>query len=283
MKANLISAAIAVAFTTTLATFANASEIIDKESASLVSATSETSTIRENEIDKVKTTVESNVSEIKKDAADDKDVYVKKRHKLIEVKDSDIEMLDSLMSGYKSKPLDNDHIQYETDSIAKLEELYFSKGIYTGKDIEELFVNFISMGLNKAADYIIDNENVDIDVNGFNEKGITPLIATAISVIEGGNSEYAVKLIKMGADVNLGTELNEMTPASFASITDNYQTLAIFLASGAKFMKIDRLDYRPIDYAIANNSENSAAILSEALSARVKFEMSKEPILNEVD
>lgn len=202
-----------------------------------------------------------------------------------EVKDesNDFEILDRLLSEYKAPELDEIQIKYQKESIEKINELYFDKENYNKEELNELFINFISMGLNGAADHILNNENTDIEINGFNKRGITPLIAASISTTAGGNTEYALKLIKLGADVNLGTLANKMSPTSFASITDNYQVLGLLIAAGSKFMKEDGLDYRPIDYAIANNSERSASILSEALSARIKEEMKKEPILNGQD
>lgn len=213
------------------------------------------------------------------------DKYEPEIKEVKEVKDesNDFEILDRLLSEYKAPELDEIQIKYQKESIEKINELYFDKENYNKEELNELFINFISMGLNEAADHILNNENTDIEINGFNKRGITPLIAASISTTAGGNTEYALKLIKLGADVNLGTLANKMSPTSFASITDNYQVLGLLIAAGSKFMKEDGLDYRPIDYAIANNSERSATILSEALSARIKEEMKKEPILNGQD
>lgn len=185
-------------------------------------------------------------------------------------------VLDNLISGYVRPELSDEDKKYQAESIAKIDELYFNKQNYNQKELNELFINFISIGLNDAADHILNNENVVIDPNGTNDRGLTPLMASAASKMEGGNAEYAVKLIKMGADVNKSTEGTQMSPTSFAAITDNYKVLAILIASGAKFMREDKFDYRPIDYALANNSERSAEILAESLSARIKKEEAKK-------
>lgn len=190
-----------------------------------------------------------------------------------------VKVITELTENYEAPKLTDVEIEYQTEAIKKIDELYFDKENYNQEELNELFVNFITIGLNGAADHILNNENFKLNIEGYNEKGITPLIAAAMSNIEGGNVEYAVKLIKLGADVNKGARGSNISPTSFTAITNNYKVLAVLIASDAKFMKEDLLDYRPIDYAIANNSEESASVLANALSARVKMELEKEPSL----
>ncbi len=165
-------------------------------------------------------------------------------------------------------------VEFQKKSIEAIKQKYFDKNHYPKEEIHELYVNFISLGLNEAADYLYNNPNVKIDINEYNSNGFTPLMAAAMTPIKGGNVEYAEKLIKLGADVNKGAKKTEITPISIAANVNNYKVLSILIANGALFMKADKLDYRPIDYATKNNSLESALILKEALSIKLN-EMNK--------
>lgn len=180
------------------------------------------------------------------------------------------EIVKSDSAFFKNEPLSEVSAERQKEEIKKLKEIYFDKNNYNQEELFELFVSFISLGHNDAADLILDNKNVKIDINGFSSNGLTPLMAAAITPIKGGNVEYTKKLIDLGADVNKGTVKADYSPISMATTVNNYKVVAYLILKGALFMKKDKLEYMPIDYALRNNSVESATILKEALSVKLK-------------
>lgn len=169
---------------------------------------------------------------------------------------------------FKNAPIDEEREKAQKEFITNLQKKYFDKGDYSeGKqeELNNLFVNFISLGMNEAADAIWNNKNVKIDISRYSENGLTPLMAAAITPIDGGNIEYAIKLVNKGADVNQGAKKSDISPVSLASTVDNYKVVAYLILKGAKFMSQDKLELRPIDYALRNNSVKSAAVIKESL------------------
>lgn len=171
---------------------------------------------------------------------------------------------------FKNAELSDVAKEHQKASIKKLDEKYFSIDNYNQEELNELFTSFISLGMNEAADYILNNKKVNIDLERYSEQGLTPLMAAAIAPIEGGNVEYAKKLIDLGVDINKGTKNTDITPTSLASNVNNYKVVGILIFNGALFMKEDKLNFRPIDYALRNNSVESARIIKEALTEQLK-------------
>lgn len=171
---------------------------------------------------------------------------------------------------FKNAELSDVAKKHQKASIKKLDEKYFSIENYNQEELNELFTSFISLGMNDAADYILNNKKVKIDLERYSEQGLTPLMASAIAPIEGGNVEYAKKLIDLGVDINKGTKNTDITPTSLASNVNNYKVVGILIFNGALFMKEDKLNFRPIDYALRNNSVESAKIIKEALTEQLK-------------
>ncbi len=180
------------------------------------------------------------------------------------------EVFNSKSELFKNEPLSEVSSKRQEESLIKLNEVYFDKNNYNQEELFELFVAFISLGHNEAADAILNNKNVKIDINKRNSNGLTPLMAAAITPIKGGNVEYAKKLIDLGADVNKGAANSEFSPISMATAVNNYKVVGYLILKGAQFMKKDKLEYMPIDYALRNNSVESAVILKEALSVKLK-------------
>lgn len=176
-----------------------------------------------------------------------------------------------------NEPLSSTALDFQKKSIESMKIKYFDQNNYPKEELHNLYVSFISLGLNEAADYLYNNKNVQIDINEYNENGFTPLMAAAMAPIKGGNVEYAKKLIDLGADINKGAKRTEISPISIAANVNNYKVLSLLIVNGALFMKADKLEYRPIDYATKNNSVESALILKEALSLKLK-EMNKNEI-----
>lgn len=188
---------------------------------------------------------------------------LKKEQKMI---DSKVSFKDNPY--FKNAPVDSERALKEKEFIGNLETKYFKKDVLSQEEQDELnnlFVNFISLGMNNAADTIWNNKKVHIDLNRYSDNGLTPLMAASITPIEGGNIEYAIKLVDNGADVNQGAKKSDISPVSLASTVDNYKVVAYLILKGAKFMSQDKLELRPIDYALKNNSVKSAAVIKESL------------------
>lgn len=180
------------------------------------------------------------------------------------------DILNSNSEMFKNEPLTEESSKMQQEAIKRLKAKYLDVGNYNQKELFQLFTAFISFGHNEAADLILNNKNVKIDVNAYNDDGVTPLMQAAIAPIKGGNVEYAKKLIDLGADVNKSSVPGEFSPISMATNVNNYKVVGYLILKGALFMKKDKLDYMPIDYALRNNSVESAQILKEALSVKLK-------------
>lgn len=194
-------------------------------------------------------------------------------NEIVNVNDSDkieTKVINNTMELFKNEPLSSQSIEFQKKAIESINKKYFEKNNYPKEEIQNLYVSLISLGLNEAAEYLYLNPNTKIDINEYSSEGFTPLMAASMTSIKGGNVEYAERLIKLGADVNKGSKKTEITPISIAANVNNYKVLSLLIVNGALFMKADKLDYRPIDYATKNNSLESALILREALSEKIK-------------
>lgn len=171
---------------------------------------------------------------------------------------------------FRNEPLTPASADIQKKEIESIKAKYFDTNNYNQEELNNYFVTFIMYGHNEAADYLLANKNVKIDVNRYNNDGFTPLMGAAIAPIKGGNVEYTKRLIDLGADINLGTVKTDISPVSMATNMNNYKVVAYLILNGALFMKKDKLDYMPIDYALRNNSYESAKIIQEALSVKLK-------------
>lgn len=180
------------------------------------------------------------------------------------------ELANSNSAFFKNEPLSDVSAEQQKLEIQHLKAKYLDVKNYNEVELNELFNSFIAFGHNEAADLILNNGNVKVDVNRYNEKGLTPLMAASIAPIKGGNVEYAKKLIELGADVNLSSTGTEFSPISMATTVNNYKVVAYLILKGATFMKADKLGYMPIDYALKNNSLESAKLIKEALTVKLR-------------
>lgn len=207
--------------------------------------------------------VEKSTHEQQRPDISDSLLELKKEQKMI---DSKVNFKDNPY--FKNAPIDKERAEKEKEFIGNLNEKYFKKESLSDleqSELNNLFVNFISLGMNDAADAIWNNKNVKIDLSRYSDNGLTALMAASITPIEGGNVEYAIKLVEHGADVNQGAKKSDISPVSLASTVDNYKVVAYLILQGAKFMSQDKLELRPIDYALKNNSVKSAAVIKESL------------------
>jgi ankyrin repeat protein len=180
---------------------------------------------------------------------------------------------------FKNEDLNAEQKVFQEKAITNLKKKYLDAKNYNEEELNNLFTSFISLGLNDAADAILNDKNVKIDLNRYNTNGLTPLMAAAITPMKGGNVEYAKKLIDLGVDINKGTKNADVSPMSLASTMNNYKVVAVLIFNGALFMKEDKMNFRPIDYALRNNSLESAQIIKEALTQKLsKIRKEKEAV-----
>lgn len=153
----------------------------------------------------------------------------------------------------------------EDEMIKNVHLKYLDNKNYNVEELNTLFGDFILLGFNNAADLLLNTKEAQININRYNSSGFTPLMLAAISNIEGGNVEYARKLIENGANPNQLTLKNNIPVISLAASMDKYKVLTLLLFSKANFLKVDDLGMAPIDYAFKNSSVRSAQIIKEAI------------------
>lgn len=124
--------------------------------------------------------------------------------------------------------------------------------IKNDKDIMyEYFIKMIKKGYNDAADILLTQlqNDPDFNINKQNSKGLTPLMATALS-IDGGNVEYFKKLIHLGANPNQKTDEGfSMTMVSVAN--DSFKIFYQLLRSDVKILEEKYNEKNIMDYALS--------------------------------
>jgi hypothetical protein len=189
----------------------------------------------------------------------------------------------------KNSPLS----QAETFEMQALVDAWIEKtpeeiDSYSTERIFELWVQLIMRGFNFAADMLYDELKTrdGFDVDGQVSKGITPLMATALSRIYGGNVEYAKKLVERGADPHSlvlvpGDEstVSEDVEVNLIQLSlerDNYKVIAYLISQGVNFMTLpDNDEILILQQATEQKSYKSAYIIFEAVTKELS-EMSGE-------
>ncbi len=129
------------------------------------------------------------------------------------------------------------------------------------------FVDALKTGNRNLADYILYESEANIDPN-FKSKNPknTPLMAVATSFsFDGGDIEYFIKLIEMGADPSEMTKTNNTPLMSFAATVDNYKIVLYLIMLGENPMHMDNLDFYPLDYAVRNDAHKTTIILTNVI------------------
>lgn len=174
---------------------------------------------------------------------------------------------------------------------------------YNTDRLFELWVQLIMRGFNFAADMIYDELKTRdrFDVDGQLGNGITPLMATALSSVYGGNVEYTRKLVELGADphslilVPADSEtVDEDVEVNLIQLSlerDNYKVIAYLISQGVNFMTLpDNEEILILQQATEQKSYKSAYIIFEAVTkelaqmadsseAKVNFQQDM-PLLN---
>lgn len=101
------------------------------------------------------------------------------------------------------------------------------------------WVKMIELGYNDAAEilYVELIKDPLFDINELSKKGLNPLMAASLSVIYGGNIEYAIRLIKRGA--NIGFKVDGINLAQLAISKDNFKLVNLYLKNGIDYKSVD--------------------------------------------
>jgi ankyrin repeat protein len=173
-----------------------------------------------------------------------------------------------------NQELSQEDLEIQSRIISYLEEQYFSKKVWTKEDKYDVFstyVDAIQIGYNDLADsiwnYSLSDENFNIDLSYYSKRNITPLMAASMSEIEGGNVEYAIKLIELGADPEQTTKKNNISPLSLSAVNDNYKVLTALIVAGANPLKKDDMGLTTYDYAKKHESQRSTLILLSVMES----------------
>lgn len=130
------------------------------------------------------------------------------------------------------------------------------------KDKEKLFetyIDFIVSGYNEAA-FILESEIENFEKE--NKRGVTPLMASAISIIDGGNVEYAKRLIEKGVNINQKTERsNGATALMLSMVKDNYKVATLLFLNNVDYKTKDKNGNNVFEYAIKYNAIKSMIII----------------------
>ena len=170
---------------------------------------------------------------------------------------------------YKNAERLEEDLELETLLIERFKEKFvnlkdtFKDGEYD-KLMNSYFIDALKTNNSRLADFILNDSGAEIDVNYDQNENpkITPLQAAATSIgMDGGNIEYFMKLVDMGADYKAISNKKNIPLMSLAATVDNYKIVYYLALMGENIMHIDDYDYYPLDYAIRNSSSKSTLIL----------------------
>jgi hypothetical protein len=169
---------------------------------------------------------------------------------------------------FTNQILSDEDMETQDFIIYALDKVYFSKKTLTKEEKFELYSEFVRniiRGYNDAAEtiweYSLNNNDFNIDLSYYSKSNITPLMGAAISTLEGGNVEYAIKLIERGANPSQTTLKNNINTVSLAATKDSHKVLTTLIISGANPMIKDDMGLTAYDYAKKHESNKSLLIL----------------------
>lgn len=172
-----------------------------------------------------------------------------------------------------SEKLEED-IELEQMLIEKFDEKFVkNKSQYTPEEYNHMmnsyFVDALKTNKGNLADFILYKSGALIDVNFKQSENptLTPLMATTTAMnADGGDIEYFIKLIEMGADYKEITTNYNIPLMSLAATVDNYKIVLYLAMLGENVMHLDDLDYYPLDYAVRNDAHRTTVILTDLIT-----------------
>lgn len=184
-----------------------------------------------------------------------KSLYLKNKEFFVtnERNQADLEMESMIIEGFKSSVFN------KKETLSKEDYDLLLNGY---------FVDALKSGHRNLADEILFNSGAEIDVNFISDNPRnTPLMALATSfAYDGGDIEYFVKLVKMGADYSYIIKKSNIPLMSLAANVDNYKIVLYLIGLGENPMHLDNFDYYPLDYSIKNGSDKTTLILTTIIS-----------------
>ena len=166
----------------------------------------------------------------------------------------------------KNSKLSQVNKNYQYTIIKNLKENKIKEYKGNKEKLYKIWFKLIIFGFNDAADLIyheLDDAEL-LDVNYVSKDGLTPLIASSISKIKGGNVEYANKLISLGANVNLSSK--KLSPSQASVLYDNYKVLFLLLSKKSNYLQKDENKKNLIELAFLHKSVKSLYVLKEHVS-----------------
>ncbi len=164
-------------------------------------------------------------------------------------------------------------LEMESMLVERFNELYFSqKDTYDPKEYNNtmngFFVDALKSGHRSLADEILFSSGADIDLNYMSDNPKNnPLMAIATSFsYDGGDIEYFIKLVQMGADYQYTTKQNNVSLMSLAAAVNNYKIVLYLAMKGESPMHLDGFDYYPMDYAIKNDASQTILTLTSIIN-----------------
>lgn len=172
-----------------------------------------------------------------------------------------------------SEKLEED-IELEQMLIEKFDEKFVkNKSQYTPEEYNHMmnsyFVDALKTNKGDLADFILYKSGALIDVNFKQSESptLTPLMATTTAMnANGGDIEYFIKLIEMGADYKEVTTNYNIPLMSLAATVDNYKIVLYLAMLGENVMHLDDLDYYPLDYAVRNDAHRTTVVLTDLIT-----------------
>lgn len=166
---------------------------------------------------------------------------------------ADIEAEEILLQGFKDKVLPRKEYMKEADYNYMM---------------NDYFVNALNSGHRNLADLILFDSGTKIDLNFMSKSPIkNPLLAIATNdSYDGGDVEYFIKLVKLGANPSFLTNKNKISIMGMAATVDNYKIVLYLTTLGENPMHLDNYEYYPLDYAVRNDSYKSILILTNVIT-----------------
>lgn len=148
--------------------------------------------------------------------------------------------------------------------------------------LHDLWIQMIMKGYNTPADLIYDElvKRPEFDIDASVEDGLTPLMASTLSNLYGGNVEYAKLLLDRGADPDVLIDIGEEVKVNLIQLSlqnDNHKMVALYISAGVNFVTLpDDDEVFILSQALEQNAFKSAYIIKEALSATLNKDASGE-------
>lgn len=182
----------------------------------------------------------------------------------------------------KNTPLEESEL-IEMQAIADtlIEQTKEKKASYDYDKLYSMWVQMILKGYNVPADIMYEElrSRKQFNINKMSSGGLTPLMASSMSPLYGGNVEYAELLIERGADPLIlitlpsdGKVEVHVNQIQLALQRDNFKIVALMISKGVNFISNpDNEEVLLLSEAMTQKAYVSASILKQALVQAVNY------------